>query len=230
MLQTNPEAARHAMDAPLSLYLTNPDDEDVFREWLDLRQEYVERQGWRFGDDRDEYDANPDTLHILMRRGESIFAGMRLTPAGTPEETLSWSMLTPAMQEEAAARLPEPTGEPVWDLTRLINTGAGMHENVDTFIQMFAVGLGLSQERTSHPRWFFTTTKPFFRFFKLQGIEFDPLVQGRINASDEHESVFCHIDPAICLERIKSQPAVHAKVFQAAMKGMALLEDKQVLT
>lgn len=216
-------------ESPPSLYLTTADDEDVFREWLEVRREYVEGRGWRFGDDRDEYDANPDTLHILMRKGESIFAGMRLTPAVVPEETLSWTMLTPAMQQEAAARLPEPTGETIWDLTRLVSTSGDVNENVDTFVQMFAVGLSLNQESAPYPRWFFTTTKPFFRFFRRQGIEFTPVVQGKINAADDHESVFCYIDPASCLEKIKSRPAAYAKIFWAAMKGMALLDDKQVL-
>jgi hypothetical protein len=152
---------------------------------------------------------------------------MRLTPAAAPEETLSWSMLTPAMRQEAAAHLPEPTGEAIWDLTRLVSTSGGVRENVDTFVQMFAVGLSLNQEMTPHPRWFFTTTKPFFHFFKRQGIEFTPVVQGRINAADDYESVFCYIDPAAYLEKIKSRPAAYAKVFWAAMKGMTLLDDKQ---
>jgi N-acyl-L-homoserine lactone synthetase len=228
MVQTNPEAVSRVQEAPLSLHLISAADEGLFREWLDRRQEYVERRGWRVGDDRDEYDANPDTLHVLMRKDETIFAGMRLTPASTPEETLSWSMLTPAMQEEATAHLPEPNGEAIWDLTRLVSTGTDRHETVDAFIQMFAVGLGLNQEVTPHPRWFFTTTRPFFRMFKWKGIEFTPIVQGKISAADQYESVFCYIDPATCLEKIKSRPAAHRNVFEAAMKGMALLEDSRV--
>jgi N-acyl-L-homoserine lactone synthetase len=228
MLQTNPEVASIPPEAPVSLHLISAADDGLFREWLDCRQKYVEKRGWHFGDDRDEFDANPDTQHILIRKGETIFAGMRLTPVAKPDESLSWSMLTPAMQEKATAYLPEPEGDPAWDLTRLVGTGTDKNETVDAFIQMFAVGLRLNQEVTANPRWFFTTTRPFFRMFKWQGIEFTPLVQGRINASDEYESVFCYIDPAACLEKIKSRPAAHRNVFEAAMKGMALLEESRV--
>lgn len=230
MIQTNPEVVGQTYEESLGLHLPSPTD-PIFREWLDMRRAYVEMQGWRHGEDWDAYDADPQTRHILMCKQGAILAGMRLTPAPAPEETLSWSMLTPAMHEDATAHLPEPTGETIWDLTRLIakssDARGDAREATDAFVQMFAVGLKLNQETVAEPRWFFTTTRPLYLFFKRKGIEFTPLARGRINPNDDHESLFCYIDPATCLETIKAQPAVYRQVFEAAMKGMRLMEESE---
>lgn len=226
MIQTTPEVVGQTFEEPLGLHLPSPDD-PIFRQWLDVRRAYVEMQGWHFGEDWDDYDANSETHHILMSKQGSILTGMRLTPASAPDETLSWSMLSAAMQEDAVARLPEATGETIWDLTRLIGKTSDAREATDAFVQMFAVGLKLTQKTVAEPRWFFTTTRPLYTFFKRKGIEFTPVVRGKINPEDDHESLFCYIDPAACLETIKARPTVHRYVFQAAMKGAELIENNE---
>src|SRR5690606_34394369 len=72
-------------------------DDDAFAEWLALRQDFVEKKGWRTGStgEWDRYDEDPRTAQLIMTDAEGRLAfGMRLTPAVSIDDSLSWSMVT----------------------------------------------------------------------------------------------------------------------------------------
>lgn len=148
-------------------------------EWLNTRQSYMEAMGWRNGNDYDDYDKDPATVHLLLQNDkDQITAGMRLTPRPSIESTLSWSMI-PGLD----SRIVEDINGPVWDLTRLVPGVIDDNgERMAAFAELFGAGLASNLQTDENPRWIFAITKPFLVAFKRYGIEFTPI----LGAENEH--------------------------------------------
>lgn len=94
---------------------------------LDLRKKFVVSRGWlEYGpdrpDDRDEYDDNPATIHVVScsTEGQPI-AALRITPVESVAESLSYGMLRPAIQAEVIESQLLPSGNyAMFDMTRLV--------------------------------------------------------------------------------------------------------------
>ena len=222
MTLVTPETRERYSEPPMTLRVINQTDPEAFQEWLRLRQTFVEAQGWRYGDDADVYDEDEETLHIVsVDDSNQIAAGLRLTLRDEPEQTLSWSMLSSTMQEEAKGRLPADDPSAIWDLTRLVSGDIDKRAAVTAFFEMLGVGVALNQKLGSdNPRWYFTTTYPLFAFFRQQGIEFTPLTRGKISPSDTFDSVFCYADPVERTEWLQHAPERYQATYEAVSRGI----------
>ncbi len=92
-----------------------------------LRKNFVEGKGWVvYGpdkpDDRDEYDDNPTTIHVVSRTTEGQpIAALRITPVESAAESLSYGMLRPEIQAEVDETNLLPKGDyAMFDMTRLV--------------------------------------------------------------------------------------------------------------
>lgn len=189
--------------------LISPQDEEEFHRWLKVRQNYMEAQGWHFGDDHDRYDEDPRTIHIIKERetNKEIMVGMRLTPCDSVEESLSLGMLSPELQEQTRMNLPDGMNN-IWDLTRLIPGDLTKDEAVDAILETFGTGLAVSTNRSPAdlpPQWIFATTPAFANFFRRQGINFIELARGKNKPDDTKDTVFCYAQPAEDTARLRSQ-------------------------
>ena len=72
--------------------ISGPDDE----EWMLLRKQFVENQGWMQvdGTDHDRYDRDPNTRQLVYRHCSKIMVGMRITPVETCLGSLSLEMMS----------------------------------------------------------------------------------------------------------------------------------------
>ena len=189
--------------------LITPLDQEEFDKWLQLRQKYMEVQGWHYGDDHDRYDDDPRTLHVVKEREDTkdIMVGMRLTPCDSVEESLSLSMLSPKLQEQVRENLPGDMNN-IWDLTRLIPGNLAKEEAVDVILETFGTGLAASLSRSPEglpPQWIFATTPAFAAFFRRQGIDFIELARGKNKPGDTKDTVFCYARPAEDTARIRRE-------------------------
>ena len=194
----NPEVKERETLSTMELRLIDPSDGETFQEWLELRKQFVDARGWLEGStsDYDRDDANHRTLHIVTMKEGRIVAGMRLTPFDRPQESLSWSMLTDEMKQEASAKLPINGRWNGWDLTRLV-VGDGIGDTKDivqSFMEMMGAGYALTNKVEDDPQWLFVTYQPFFMFFARQGVEFTSLAKGQISESDPHECVLSYVN------------------------------------
>lgn len=184
---------------------------EEFDEWLKLRQEYVGSQNWetKGPGDEDEYDNNPETLHLVAQdpKTGALVAGLRLTPIKSIEESLSWGMLSPAMQNAARGvtgdNLAQLATDNMWDLTRLVaTTGTAVDPKVklDAILTLLYEGLAQTRNGRVSPRWVFATDMPFISILKRWNITVHKITTGIIpnaNTGDlEPETVFCYADPA----------------------------------
>ena len=81
--------------------ISGPDDE----EWMLLRKQFVENQGWMRvdGTDHDRYDRDPNTRQLVYRHCSQIMVGMRITPVETCLESLSLEMMGIASNRSSSA-------------------------------------------------------------------------------------------------------------------------------
>jgi hypothetical protein len=202
----------------------------LFSTWLQARQKFMEARGWSNGNDLDIYDEDPHTIQVLNLRGQSIEAGLRLTPHRHIEETLSWSWLPDALKQEAQGHLPEVPGG-VWDLTRLVPGDVAPERAAQSLIELFGAGYELTNQDDVSPRWVFATTIPFYKYFRQKGIEFTPIIQGRFSPHDKTDSVFCYADPARQTNGL-SQVAneTHKATYDAVKRGMAAVGTRGMLS
>ena len=233
MATPNPEMKEKEILSPMELRLIDPSDREAFQDWLDLRKQFVDAQGWLEGaeSDFDRYDADPRTLHIVTMREGKIVSGLRLTPFDRPQDSLSWSMLTPEMKQEAAAKLPIDEKVGGWDLTRLVvGEGIGeMKELVQSFMEMLGAGYALTNKVEDDPRWFFVTYQPFFMFFARQGIEFTALAKGQISENDPYECVLSYANPAERTEWLGNATGARFNAnYESVIRGMKSVESGEI--
>lgn len=185
------EAATHAIE-PIT------PDEPLFQDWLTARREYMERLGWHYGDDRDEYDNNPRTLHVIKRKGKEIMMGMRFTPISDIKESLSWSMLSEELKQQVDRKLPE-VHENTWDVTRLVPGNAQGEEAAKAVLETYGAGLELTSLHSPDipPRWFFVTTPKIVSFFKSRGADFQEIARGKNHPGDTEAVAVCYVDPVV---------------------------------
>lgn len=220
-MKANPEIRYESGDRlQTRLKVVSPDDKEPFQNWLDIRQEFMERMRWHFGDDTDEYD-NPQygTIHVITEKDGEIVAGMRATPCLDVERSLSWSMLSPTMQDEARSALPQDRNDNIWDITRLVPGHADSESVKTAFLEMFGACLALTQnDRADPPRWFFATTRQMFVFFKRYGIELKEVVRGRIKETDPDDSIFCYANPVDVMRSLEIDKS-NIETYRAAERG-----------
>jgi hypothetical protein len=236
MTVANPEMKEKETSSRVELRLIDPSDTEAFQDWLELRKQFVDAQGWLEGaeSDFDRYDADPRTLHIVTMREGKIVSGLRLTPFDRPQDSLSWSMLTPEMKQEATMKLPIDEKIGGWDLTRLVvGEGIGeMRELVQSFMEMLGAGYALTRkaEDDLDPRWFFVTYQPFFMFFARQGIEFTALAKGQISESDAYECVFSYANPAERTEWLGNATGARFNAnFESVIRGIKSVESGEIV-
>ena len=233
MTAANPEMKEKETSSRMELRLIDPSDGEAFQDWLELRKQFVDAQGWLEGaeSDFDRYDADHRTLHIVTTREGKIVDGLRLTPFDQLQDSLSWSMLTPEMRQEAESKL--PAGEKIggWDLTRLVvGDGVGeMKELVQSFMEMLGAGYALTSKIEDNPRWFFVTYQPFFMFFARQGIEFTALAKGQISEGDPYECVLSYADPAERTEWLSNATGTRFTTnYESVIRGMKSVESGEI--
>ena len=200
----------------------------LFDSWLTVRQAFMEQRGWHYGDDRDEYDHDPLTIQLLNTRGTEIESGLRLTYRPDIEQTMTWSWLPPELQEAARATMPE-TPHGVWDLTRLVPGVVTPDRAIATMAELFGAGYEATRQYTASPRWVFATTIPFYRHFERQGIGFTPIVRGKFQPDDTHESILCYADPMLRTEYLwESDDRQHGMTRSAVERGRAGIQMERL--
>jgi hypothetical protein len=233
MATPNPEIKEFETSPSMELCLIDPSDGETFQEWLDLRKQFVDAQGWLEGSnsDYDRDDANPKTLHIVTKREGKIVSGMRLTPFDQPQDSLSWSMLTDEMKQEASAKFPINGRWNGWDLTRLVvGDGIGdMKDLVQSFMEMMGAGYALTNKVEDDPQWLFVTYQPFFMFFARQGVEFTALAKGQISESDKHECVLSYVNTKARTEWLSNTTNERFRAnYDSVVRGMKSVETGEI--
>lgn len=234
MVTLSPEMKEKEILSRMELRLIDPSDGNVFQNWLDLRKQFVDAQGWLEGSesDYDRYDADLRTLHIVTMREGKIVSGLRLTPFDRPQDSLSWSMLTDEMKQEALAKLPIEGKWSGWDLTRLVvGEGIGeVKEIVQSFMEMLGAGYALTNKVDDNPQWLFVTYQPFFKFFARQGIGFSPLAKGKISERDNYECVLSYAKPAERTEWLRNTTDPRFSVnYDSVVRGIKSVESWEIV-
>lgn len=184
------EATTHDRSLVVSNYESLPPE--LQQGWELLRRKYIgSHMDWHVSSDRDAYDEDPATLQLITTEEQKgIIAGMRLTPRGSIQETLSWTML-PGLTDEQAHGIDGP----VWDLTRLVPGDIDKFKIMPAFAELFGAALAQTQSIDSNPQWIFATTVSFVNAFKRYGIEFTV-----IDGTEREGGVLCRAFP---VERTK---------------------------
>ena len=97
---------------------------------MSLRGDYVEAAGWNPShttngqtidkySDSDDYDLDPNTLHLVAKIGSRTLACVRATPVARAEESLSWYMMAGKKFNHRQLEDVEKS-EAIWDVTRLM--------------------------------------------------------------------------------------------------------------
>lgn len=233
MATPNPEIKEFETSRSMELCLIDPSDSETFEEWLNLRKRFVDAQGWLEGNnsDYDRDDADPKTLHIVKKREGKIVSGMRLTPFERPQDSLSWSMLTDEMKQEASTKFPINGRWNGWDLTRLVvGEGIGeMKELVESFMEMMGAGYALTNKVEDDPQWLFVTYQPVFMFFARQGVEFTALARGQISESDPHECVLSYVNTDARVEWLSNTTNERFRTnYDSVMRGAKSVETGEI--
>ncbi|OBI05496.1 hypothetical protein A5715_02595 [Mycolicibacter heraklionensis] len=199
---------------------------------LPFRADFISRMGWlpeNQAGDVDRYDDLPTTIHLAIKEfgTTTIIAGLRLTPATSVEESLSWSMFAHNSKMVAAARRYQDAegsylltalnevGERgmLWDLTRLVNRLDGdPAQVVAAMMELFGVGHGIIRSRYQEAdrvrvRWIFTATELIVASLRRLGVEVTILTDGHINDKDVMKSYFCMVDPERSVALVRSLTA-----------------------
>ncbi len=196
----------------------------LFESWISAREEFVKAQGWGTGNDPDRYDQqSAKTLQLVNVTPQGIEAGLRLTPCDSIEATLSWSWLPPQLQEQARqSEFFQNEKTKVWDLTRLVASGASPDRKMTSIIELLGAGFEITERHDDSvpSRWVFATTPAFCRLFRQSGIEFTPIVQGKFSQGDKTDSVLCYADPSSRAEFLDESDTGHlTAVRDAVAKG-----------
>ncbi len=185
-----------------------------------LRQRFVvDEKKWlpeTHKEGHDEYDDNLATLHLGRENADGqTIASMRLTRINNYEHSMSIIMLrgNEAMAQQAltqAQRFYESADDGnLWDLTRLVDTlewcsPEEREEVVKAMLEL--LGAGLTVTRTpEHPApiWIFTLESQLKDFLDACQIKTEVIARGKLNESDEYETLFCMIDPAESMQLLE---------------------------
>ncbi|MNR03580.1 hypothetical protein D3C85_1194790 [compost metagenome] len=183
----------------------------------------MEERRWSSGYDRDAYDDDPATIQLLNMQGDTIEAGLRLTPRSRIEDTMSWSWLPEELQMRAREVMSLEEGV-VWDLTRLVPGHVSPERSTESLVELFGAGYALSHKVDKSPRWIFATTVPFYRYFSQQGISFTPIVRGKFSERDKHDSILCYTDPIQGTQYLE-QAEAHGMTLNAVHRGIEAAKE-----
>lgn len=219
-----------------------------------LRLRYVTDMGWLAAQqsDDDAYDGHADTIYCVRffdgaerDPARSIGGGIRLTPVGAVEDSLTWHMLarTPGAQRAVAfdrrMLLDELDDKAaacrggLWDMTRLVSPLDGSISKPEAIQAIYEL-LGMSMYATeaagdADPAWFFLTTPTIKRLIEMSGIPCETLYAGRVSATDETDSYLCVARPLSAYARIAdSDNLTHRRASKHVLAGYTAL-DRQVL-
>lgn len=218
-------------------------------EFMQMRLDYVKAMGWLPEDtvsDIDPYDLDPTTLVLLAGNPrekqdvKQIFAGMRLTPTGRLEDSLSWSMLNRHkgdMRDQALTsdyleklRAAERDGQ-LLDLTRLTTAIDDRYESVEDIARavLDLIGAGIVatvKDGEPQPAWLFLTTAMFRQFLVQVGIKHDVLSVGKVSESDDQDSYLCVAYPQEALSYVaEGQTSQHVRTYSSVMGAILSFRD-----
>lgn len=212
-------------------------------EWNDLREQFVQNRGWKPGcpEGQDRYDNDNATVHSIAVHNKEVVAGMRLTPVGSAEESLTIEMLkhNPSMQSEARQEL-ETTPGIYYDLTRLVSIETNSDRNTKKAViegigQMLGASFGLAlQSHTANELdqiiWMYAVDEHFLDVLSAMGIQHRKIASGTVSSDDRYNTVVCVTHPAgayehLCeiakLERLE-KPGMRSMTLKNVFRGMKL--------
>ncbi len=174
-------------------------EDPAFLEWVAARHDFMRKRGWKTGevDDFDPYDSRPDTKHFTVRNKDDQLAfGMRLTPAQTFDETMSWDMVKDTPIAQQVEEQGGVDAERIWDLTRLVpGPGAGVRTSFVAIPMLFGEGLRYCKSQgDADPTWVFVLDEKMEQWLQRQKVEVNVLGRSKING-DPVESLFASIRP-----------------------------------
>lgn len=197
---------------------------DLFGAYMMHRREFIRSMNWVSDSglesytDIDEVDRHPSSIYVLAsldepirdtanHRDDLVFAaGMRLTPYGCIEDSLSYRMLedAPEMRDEMSRsplinKINKSKGT-IWDITRLVPMQAEpahrrveiaeIIDAVNRIIGGAATATGIEQNDT----WIFLVHQQFRDFLDNQGFKYAILADG-IASSKGDKATFIALNP-----------------------------------
>jgi hypothetical protein len=233
---------------------STPSRQRILQRFMDLRLRYVTGMGWLTDvrSDFDRYDELDDTLYFVRLGAGSdpierrpIRAGLRMTPAASVYDSLTWAMLSASPERQADiiaanfrlvsdlnARAASPD-HGLWDITRLVAPLDGSIPTAE-IIQSIHELLGMAMFKTvaetgRDPLWLFLTTSSIKRLIEMSGIECVTLHSGRISPGDTDDSHLCVARPKTVYDDMgASRRRAHRRAFDNVAAGYHALREQQL--